>query len=129
MHKQNLHVASLISGGKRERERERKTDIHRNKGNMPHWCRKPSPVVTSRTNRTSTASIAALPFQVSALFVQPHSHIVTSGGSSLRCESYAANNSSTLPRGTKDCKNPNLRSDHTGDTEGMHDNKAQSGQL
>ena len=26
MHKQNLHVASLISGGKRERERERERE-------------------------------------------------------------------------------------------------------
>lgn len=78
--------------------------IHRNKGKMPHWCRNPSPVVTSRTNRTSTASIAALPFQVSALLVQPHSQTITGGGSSVRFESYAANNSSTLPSGTKDCR-------------------------
>lgn len=77
---------------------------HRSKGNMPHWCRNPSPVVTSRTNRTSTANIAARPFQVSALLVQPHSQTVTGGGSSLRFESYVANNSSTLPSGTKDCR-------------------------
>lgn len=76
----------------------------RNKGNTPHWCKKPSPVVTSRTNSTSTASIAALPFQVSALFVHPHSQTITGGGSSLRCESYVASNSSTLPRGTSDCR-------------------------
>ena len=81
---------------------------HRNKGNIPHWCKNPSPVVTSSTNRTSTANIAALPFHVSALFVQPHSQTITGGGSSLRCESYAANSSSTLPNGTKDCK-PNAR--------------------
>lgn len=77
---------------------------HRDNGNIPHWCRKPSPVVTSSTSRTNTASMAALPFHVSALFVQPHSQTTTGGGSSLRCESYAANSSSTLPRGTKDCR-------------------------
>uniref|UniRef100_A0A0D9WVI9 Uncharacterized protein n=1 Tax=Leersia perrieri TaxID=77586 RepID=A0A0D9WVI9_9ORYZ len=71
---------------------------------MPHWCKKPSPVVTSSTRRARTASIAARPFQVSALFVQPHSHTVTGGGNSLRFESYAANNSSTLPRGTSGCR-------------------------
>ncbi|RZR88185.1 hypothetical protein BHM03_00015711 [Ensete ventricosum] len=68
---------------------------------MPHWCKKPSPVVTSKTNNARTANIAALPFQVSALLVQPHSHTVTGGGSSPRFESYAARSSSTLPSGTK----------------------------
>lgn len=85
---------------------------HLTNGNIPHWCRNPSPVVTSKSNRRSTASIAALPFQVSALFVQPHSHTSTGGGNSLRCESYAANNSSTLPRGTKDCKRAKTFLDH-----------------
>lgn len=89
----------LWEKGKNKKEREL---IQRKNGKKPHWWRNPSPVVTSSTNKTSTASIAALPFQVSALLVQPHSHTVTGGGSSLRCESYAANNSSTLPSGTKD---------------------------
>lgn len=71
---------------------------------MPHWCKKPSPVVTSRTNNTTTANMAALPFHVSALLVQPHSHIVTGGGRLLRWESYVASNSSTLLRGTRDCQ-------------------------
>ncbi|CAK7328557.1 unnamed protein product [Dovyalis caffra] len=66
---------------------------------------KPCPVVTSRTNRTRTASIAARPFQVSGLPVQPHSHTITGGGSSLRFESYTASSFSTLPSGTKDCRN------------------------
>ncbi|URE31945.1 hypothetical protein MUK42_15736 [Musa troglodytarum] len=74
---------------------------------MPHWCKKPSPVVTSKTNNASTANMAALPFQVSALLVQPHSHTVTGGGSSPRFESYAARSSSTLPSGTSDCRHQN----------------------
>jgi hypothetical protein len=77
-------------------------------GNIPHWCKKPCPVVTSRTNRTRTASIAARPFQVSALLVQPHSHTITGDCSSLRFKSYTASSSSTLPSGTKDCEDPKL---------------------
>ncbi|URE31946.1 hypothetical protein MUK42_15736 [Musa troglodytarum] len=77
------------------------------RGRMPHWCKKPSPVVTSKTNNASTANMAALPFQVSALLVQPHSHTVTGGGSSPRFESYAARSSSTLPSGTSDCRHQN----------------------
>jgi hypothetical protein len=49
-------------------------------------------------------TIAMRPFHVSADFVQPHSHTATGAGSSLRSVSYVANNSSTLPNGTKACK-------------------------
>ena len=80
--------------------------LQQNNGSIPHWCRNPSPVVTSNNSTTSTAS---WPFQVSTLFVQPHSHTITGGGSSSRFESYAASSSSTLPRGTSDCRMQNHR--------------------
>lgn len=78
--------------------------IHLSGGNIPHWCRKLPSVVTSKNIRSRKASIATLPFQVSELFVQPHSHTTNGGGNSLRLESYVANNSSTLPKGTNDCQ-------------------------
>ena len=82
--------------------------IHLSEGHIPIWCSKPLSAVNSKNKRRSTASIATLPFQVSALFVQPHSHTITGGGNSLRCESYAANNSSTLPNGTRDWQRDKL---------------------
>ncbi len=56
-------------------------------GKIPHWCKTPCPVVTSKTSNSRTATIAARPFQVSALFVHPHSHKDTGAGSSRRSAS------------------------------------------
>ena len=46
-----------------------------------HWDSRGRPVETSRAIRTSTATMAILPFQVSALLVQPHFQAATGGGS------------------------------------------------
>ena len=73
-------------------------------GKIPIWWKIPWPVLTSNKSKARTANIAALPFHVSALFVQPHSQTVTGGGSCLLWASYVASSSSTLPRGINDCE-------------------------
>ncbi len=57
------------------------------------------PVGPGQDQMQVRSALAMRPFQVSALFVQPHSHMRTGGGSTRRSLSYVCKMSSTRPAG------------------------------
>ena len=66
------------------------------------------PVMISSTKMRKMATIARRPFQISALLVQPHSHIATGEGTARRSRSYASSSASSSPASVKETRGDRL---------------------